>query len=450
MPPGKNSQWKGIQYDYDALAALDPNNSCLYCLSDRDVQIILAALEFVGWKTRYFSTSGATIEQDTIDGWQGHLGAALMSCNSLRQDPENPCLLQELGDDGEWTTFANLRECPPHLRYVNGQCVIVMPDDSIIVPENSQTEDGRTAPFTPPARGGTIDEAICLASANAENVIYNMHAQVYTGVFVPDATWAALVLVAVIVGLLALPIALAIIVSVIIAGGGVAILSGIGLDDYTTTIRRRLRCIFIAHATNTSGVVTFDFDAVQADVEARISGINIWAAINLYLSIIGESGLNRAGATTAITEFDCSDCECTGTSVNFGSSDLGWTTHAWDVYSAYGVYGSGAWNADYYPNSVTPTANMMGLQGDVDSVCGDGIQINVGLTPGAPTTPTMHIRVTTSTQVKNLTVTAGTLSGSYHWDEGGSLDEDSAVVEFGYTGAPGYGAHLVSFQTADI
>jgi hypothetical protein len=138
-----------------------------------------------------------------------------------------------------------------------------------------------------------------------------MHAQVFSRVFVPDATWAALVLVAVIVGLLALTVALAIIVSVIIAGGGVAILSGVSLADYTDTVRSQLKCILVEHATNTAGVVTFDYSAVKSAVEAKISGINIWAAIDLYLGVIGESGLNRAGATTAITEADCDGCtEC--------------------------------------------------------------------------------------------------------------------------------------------
>jgi len=325
-----HGRWKSVQYDYDALLSIE-GDDCLYCLSPRDVQLVLASLDYFGWTTRYTSASGTSIDQETIFAWQGHLGAALMSCQPFRQDPDNPCLLQTQASDGTWTTFADLRLCPPNLLSTSGGIVIGMPDDTTIVPPSSDTYDGRTAPFTPPARGGTSDEAICLASANAENVLYQMHAQVFSRVFVNDATWAGLVLVTCIVGILALPVALSIIVSVIIAGGGMVILAGINLDSYSSTVRARMRCILIAHATNTSGVVTFDYDAVRSDVESRIVGINIYAALDLYLAIIGETGLNRAGATTAISTASCDDCGTCYHEWDFTTSDGGFTAFIFDV-----------------------------------------------------------------------------------------------------------------------
>lgn len=64
--------------DYDAMLDL-PDDTCLYCLSARDVQIILSQMEYVGWKTRYFSAIGTPVSQDTIDGWQVSIQGALMS-----------------------------------------------------------------------------------------------------------------------------------------------------------------------------------------------------------------------------------------------------------------------------------------------------------------------------------------------------------------------------------
>lgn len=348
-------RWKSVQYDYDALLALDDDESCLYCLSARDVMLILSSLDYFAWKTRYISPSNTPIDQETIDNWQGHLGERLMSCLAIRQDPSNPCLLQQQNDDGTWTTWANLRLCPPRLRIVGGVAVVELPDGTIVPSGGDEVFDGRDDPYVPPVRTDPPDDAICLASANAENVFYNMHLQVFTRVFVPDATWAALVLVTVIVGLLALAVTLAIIVSVIIAGGGVAILSGIDLEDYTDTVRRQFRCILVANATNTAGVVTFDFAAVQSAVASRIVGINIWAALNLYLSIVQESGLNRAGATTAIAEYDCALDHCGTWCYHFDDTSGfdTWTAESWPGTSFAPSWGGTAWNSGEAPPRVS-------------------------------------------------------------------------------------------------
>lgn len=298
-------RWKSAQYDYDALSALDDDDCCLYALSARDVQLILASVDYFGWKTRYISPSNTAIDQDTIDAWKGHVAENLMSCLSVRQNPENPCQLQQENEDGTWTTWANLRLCPPKLRLVNGMTIVEMPDGSIIIPEADDNYDGREAPYTPPPREDPEDDAICLAAANAENVFYQLHAQVYDKVFVPDYTWAGLTLGTIIVGILMLPVALAVIVAVLIAGGGMAILSGLDLADYSFTVRKQFRCLLIENADYSDGVVTFDFDAVLAGINAKVVGINIWAGLALYLNVVGQSGLNRAGATTSITEFDC-------------------------------------------------------------------------------------------------------------------------------------------------
>lgn len=269
----------------------------------------------------------------------------------VRQNTGSPCELDYSEDGGAtWTPFANLRLCAPHIVMVGGVPTVVLPDGSFVDPGSSGDYDGRTAPYTPPTRGGTVDEAICLAAANAENVLYNMHSQIFSRVFVPDATWAALVLVSVIVGLLALAVAVAVIVSVIVAGGGVAILSGVTLANYSELVRKQMRCILIARATNTAGVVTFDYAAVKSDVEAKISGINIWAALDLYLQVIGESGLNRAGATTAITYYDCEDCAEWCYHFDFTVDDGGFSVYVSGA-NTYGSWVSGVgWRSSYFPS----------------------------------------------------------------------------------------------------
>ncbi len=75
---GKQQRGKIISLDYDAVFAL-PGDKCLYCLTDQQRDVLVAMLETVNWKTRWYSTIGTVIDQDVIDDFQGQLGAALMS-----------------------------------------------------------------------------------------------------------------------------------------------------------------------------------------------------------------------------------------------------------------------------------------------------------------------------------------------------------------------------------
>lgn len=70
-------QGKVIQLDYDFITSLE--GECTYCLTDAQVQIILGMLDYVGWKTRWYSESGI-IDEQTILELQAGLGERLMSC----------------------------------------------------------------------------------------------------------------------------------------------------------------------------------------------------------------------------------------------------------------------------------------------------------------------------------------------------------------------------------
>ena len=75
---GKAQKGKIVSLDYDAVFAL-PGDTCLYCLTDQQRDVLLALIHTVNWKTRWYSLVGTTVDQDVIDDFQGQLGAALMS-----------------------------------------------------------------------------------------------------------------------------------------------------------------------------------------------------------------------------------------------------------------------------------------------------------------------------------------------------------------------------------
>jgi len=64
--------------DYDALLEI-PEQECLYCLTQRDVLIILAQLEYVSWATRYLSPSDTPIDREVIEAWRMSIQEKLMS-----------------------------------------------------------------------------------------------------------------------------------------------------------------------------------------------------------------------------------------------------------------------------------------------------------------------------------------------------------------------------------
>ena len=70
-------QFKAIAMDYAYYSTLGDEGQ-LYCLSDKQVYILLAQMDYVGWLTRWYNT--ADITQTTVKLIQSDLMEALMSC----------------------------------------------------------------------------------------------------------------------------------------------------------------------------------------------------------------------------------------------------------------------------------------------------------------------------------------------------------------------------------
>lgn len=71
------SDFKAIAMDYAYYATLGDEGR-LYCLTDKQVYILLAQLDYVGWLTRWYNTEDIT--QKTLGFIQSELMEALMSC----------------------------------------------------------------------------------------------------------------------------------------------------------------------------------------------------------------------------------------------------------------------------------------------------------------------------------------------------------------------------------
>jgi len=76
--PSSKRRWKGVQIDYDLLAATADDLRCIR-LSDRDRLILLALTEQASWRTRYYSPTGQEIIKDTLQEWAATTEQRLMA-----------------------------------------------------------------------------------------------------------------------------------------------------------------------------------------------------------------------------------------------------------------------------------------------------------------------------------------------------------------------------------
>lgn len=71
------SQFKAVAADWEYFLSLSDEGN-LYCLSDRQVYILLVQCEYIGWLTRWYNT--ADITQKTVELVQSEVMNSLMSC----------------------------------------------------------------------------------------------------------------------------------------------------------------------------------------------------------------------------------------------------------------------------------------------------------------------------------------------------------------------------------
>lgn len=77
---------KGIAMDYDFVRA-QSEDGCYYCLTDQQVTVLQTMLEYVGWKTRWFSVVDTVIDTDWIAALEAELESRLVAdqCDAINE-----------------------------------------------------------------------------------------------------------------------------------------------------------------------------------------------------------------------------------------------------------------------------------------------------------------------------------------------------------------------------
>lgn len=187
----------------------------------------------------------------------------------------------------------------------------------------------------------TEDERRCLAAANAENVLSQLYEESVDMFNEHLSTAEALLALGIAIGtFIAPPVGLAarsfLAIIGIIFGEFFAFLDFISEDVWDADFSKKLKCVLYECSADDAGVVTFDygclFEQLQGYPEAwdfSYTQIRLIGQVLFLLNVISIDGLNLAGATTAIEEANCDDCDPEWCWNSIAETDLGtgWTAH---------------------------------------------------------------------------------------------------------------------------
>lgn len=229
----------------------------------------------------------------------------------------------------------------------------------------------------PEARGeGTAATRKCLAAANAARVYHDLY-ETATEAFISDGTDVA-VYEAVLGGIIA----------VLGPWAGFTMASGIGLaialffafyelletitsDVWTSDFDETFVCLLLDNATDTAGVVTFDWVTIRETITENLLNAAgqldtdtalLWAQLAFIMDMVGAPGLDLAGTTTAVTSYDCTTICAPVWCYSFDFTDGG--AHGWTFVnnSAGNPFGSAAVSGLMYADLRDPATTGSGFR----------------------------------------------------------------------------------------
>lgn len=310
----------------------------------------LETLAFWGTWDRDAGHSGIAL----ADRWKRVLDEIEVGCgmDDVRQNTEAPCTLEKLVD-GTWSTFANLRLCPPLLRTLSDGRIQYSTDSGVSwadMPTDTSYNPHTDAKILPPRAHVTGQDTKCLAAANATNVFVTLHHEL-SGWFSAGAFVLAIGAAMLGIFMLIFGGPLGVAEDISIAGEILDFVTSLVDSAFTTGVQTDLTGIFYCRSDADGNFDDSQFAQVVSDLDARIASEGgIWNLIKIYVNTVAQKlGLNNANKTTAIAAYDCSSFDCGWCwEVNFAANNDGGF-----VADGVGHYASGqGWIAD---NNVTFT-----------------------------------------------------------------------------------------------
>ena len=257
---------------------------------------------------------------------------------NVRQREGFPCILDKTFDGINYEEFANLQLCPPKLKRFGDIIKFSGDNGETWTPiDYDETYDPRIdAPINPNRAPVAGQDTACLASANAVEVIRQMHIQICAWY---DAGALAFALGGVLAVFMATfySFGLAIPVIVSIAGLLISASAQLTVASFDSTAQERLRCTLYCNADANGKWDSIGFQSILDTLSASLEPID--HLLYLYLNeIVGFTGLNNAGTTTSVESANCSACDCGWCfDMNFLTSDYGFQSYLGSWVSGHGI-----------------------------------------------------------------------------------------------------------------
>lgn len=278
--------YKALLFDYDALVAKS-DDECCYSLSEREVSLLLAQLDYITWKTRYRPTS-TQIDKETINKWQGNLARKLMSgcC------PDNDELHRYLAD-GTYQTST----------------------DGGLTWNDDPTGDERYGlPEAPPLPGADSDAKRCAAADNVRAQFVVMRDGL---IDLLTAGTTVLLIVSFLVGLVGGILSISVVgvtwgvILFSLAGALLSLTPESVADQIDDQALDDFRCLVYCAMGNDGKIPSDGLPGLLSDIASLFSGFPETFFYSIVASM-GVTGINNAGTMGAATASDCASCDCGG------------------------------------------------------------------------------------------------------------------------------------------
>jgi len=170
----------------------------------------------------------------------------------------------------------------------------------------------------------------------------------------------------------------------------------VGADVWDSTFNDLFKCMLYECSDVDEGVVTFDWDCLVQKLydytgeTITPDSIRLLAQLGYLLNIISIDGLNLAGATTAITDGDCSDCEETWC-YTFYFTD-GWNDFE-PLVNGYGTYGTQTIDgirSTFFPSPTFENVQAINMTRDFGGIDITGMTVRVNAPFGSGATAVVY------------------------------------------------------------
>lgn len=281
--------YRALLLDYDALL-LASDDECSYCLSEREVQMMLAFVDYIGWKTRYIATE-TEIDTNLIKVWSANLGRKLMAGCCGDNGTQH-----RVTESGIWQTSQ---------------------DDGVTWYDDPTADPRNNASYFAPLAGDDGPEKACEGATNAfEFFKQALIDELATGLAYSEI-FSAIIGVLGVLGILGVGIIAAVITAAIFVAGVTVVQAA-----FTSAVWSDFKCILYCNISPDASYTDAQWQQVKSEVNSKFTGV-VQVILWNWVNALGKIGLTNAARSNMGLGADCSTCDCDGclVSVTFDSVD---------------------------------------------------------------------------------------------------------------------------------